>query len=213
MIEPLPFTIDVKSGLLRQVAAEDALHIEKLVKQELEHEAARQTLEAEQKQLQEKLDGPSKAYQEYLATRATWERVRPQIVGTDSQTDTVAFYKSRIAELSTLPDRCRELQTKQDALVRQIHQELLSIAESRRPLVDGVEEIVKSVPGVAEELKVAFQGSLFFDRSAFFDSFFAQVKQKTGGFRGEVEGASVGGRTWARFVRGAFADQSVRPSC
>jgi len=188
-IQPL-ITIDVKSALLRQVAAEDALHIEQLVKQELEHQAVRQTLEAEQKQLQEKLDGPSKAYQEYLAARATWERAGAQIVGTDSQTDTVAFYKSRIAELSTLPDRSSELQAKQDSLVRQIHQELLSIAESRQSLFEGVEEIVKSVPGVAEELKVAFQSALFFDRSAFFESFFGQVKQNTGGFRGEVEGAS-----------------------
>lgn len=90
---------------------------------------ARERLEAEQKLLQEKLDGPFKAYQEYLAARATWERVRAQIVGTEGQTDTVAFYKARIEELSTLPGRCRELQAKQDELVRHIHQELLSIGE------------------------------------------------------------------------------------
>lgn len=188
-IRPL-ITIEVKSGLLREVAAEDALHIEQLVNHELEHQVVRQQLEAEQKQLQEKLDGPSKAYQEYLSARATWDRVRAQIVGTEGQTDTVAFYEARIAELSTLPERCQGLQEKQDEIVRQIHQELLSIAESRRPLFDGVEEIVRSVPGVAEELKVAFQSALFFDRSAFFESFFGQVKQNTGGFRGEVEGAS-----------------------
>lgn len=188
-IRPL-ITIEVKSGLLREVAAEDALHIEQLVNHELEHQVVRQQLEAEQKQLQEKLDGPSKAYQEYLSARATWDRVRAQIIGTEGQTDTVAFYEARIAELSTLPERCQGLQEKQDEIVRQIHQELLSIAESRRPLFDGVEEIVRSVPGVAEELKVAFQSALFFDRSAFFESFFGQVKQNTGGFRGEVEGAS-----------------------
>lgn len=188
-IRPL-ITVEVKSGLLREVAAEDALHIEQLVNRELEHQAVRQRLEAEQKQLQEKLDGPSKAYQEYLTARATWDRVRAQIVGTDGQTDTVAFYKARIADLSTLPDRCKGLQEKQDEIVRQIHKELLSIADSRRPLFNGVEEIVRSVPGVAEELKVAFQSALFFDRAAFFDSFFGQVKQNTGGFRGEVEGAS-----------------------
>lgn len=188
-IQPL-VTVDVKSALLREVAAEDALHVEQLVQQELAYQVAREALEAEQKLLQEKLDGPSKAYQEYLAARATWERIRAQIVGTDGQTDTVAFYQAKIAELSTLPDRCKELQAKQDALVRQIHQELLSIAESRQPLFKGVEEIVRSVPGVAEELKVAFQSALFFDRSAFFESFFGQVKQNTGGFRGEEEGAS-----------------------
>jgi ABC-type lipoprotein export system ATPase subunit len=188
-IRPL-ISVEVKSGLLREVAAEDALHIEQLVNQELELQVVRQTLEAEQKQLQEKLDGPSKAYQEYLTARATWDRIRAQIVGTEGQTDTVAFYKARIADLSTLPDRCRVLQEKQDEIVRQIHQELVSIAESRRPLFDGVEEIVRSVPGVAEELKVAFQSALFFDRSAFFESFFGQVKQNTGGFRGEMEGAS-----------------------
>ncbi|WP_155975933.1 hypothetical protein, partial [Xanthomonas maliensis] len=51
-IQPL-VTVDVKSGLLREVAAEDTLQIEQLVQQELARQLARETLEAEQKLLQE----------------------------------------------------------------------------------------------------------------------------------------------------------------
>lgn len=150
--------------------------------------AKQQALVAERAQLQEQLDQPNRLYQEYAIQLAAWEKAVKALIGTADEAETIAFYEARLAELAQLPGRCKILEDEQDQLVKDIHAELKAIAESRRSLFAGVEELVAGVPGVATELKVEFQSGLFFDRQAFIEQFFALVKQNTGGFRGDDEG-------------------------
>lgn len=177
----------------QRVAIQDILtatetELGKLAIEQLDRVAKQQALVTERTQLQEQLDQPNRLYQEYTIQLTAWEKAVKALVGTADEAETIAFYDARLAELAQLPGRCKVLEDEQDKLVKDIHAELIAIAESRRPLFAVVEELVAGVPGVATELKVEFQSGLFFDRQAFVERFFALVKQNTGGFRGDDEG-------------------------
>ncbi|PQV52195.1 hypothetical protein B0G83_104415 [Paraburkholderia sp. BL21I4N1] len=148
----------------------------------------RGSLVEERIQLQQTLDLPNKAYQEYVVALELWEKAVKTLVGVADEADTIAFYKFRLQELAEIPNRCSELEGQQDALVRMIHAELTAVAHARRPLFAPVEQLVETVPGVATELRVGFQSGLFFDPQAFAEKFFSLIKQNTGGFRGDDEG-------------------------
>lgn len=177
----------------QRVAIQDVLsatehELGKLALEQLDRDAKQQLLVMERTQLQVQLDQPNRLYQEYTIQLAAWDKAFKALIGTADEAETIAFYEARLAELAQLPGRCKILEDEQDKLVRDIHAELIAIAESRRPLFSVVEDLVAGVPGVATELKVEFQSGLFFDRQVFLERFFALVKQNTGGFRGDDEG-------------------------
>lgn len=162
--------------------------LKKLATEQLDRAAKQQALVTERTQLQEQLDQPNKLYQQYVVQLSAWEKAVKALIGTPDEAETIAFYEGRLAELSQLPGRCKILEGEQDTLVKNIHAELMAIADTRRPLFAVVEGLVAGVPSVATELKVEFQSGLFFDRQTFVEQFFALVKQNTGGFRGDDEG-------------------------
>lgn len=181
-------SVTTKRAQLIELVAKADGELAKLASEQQTRLNQRDALVLERTNLQAKLDGPSKAYQEYTVKIAAWERSVKATIGTAQEAGTIAFYKARLAELAEVPNRCALLELEQDKVVEAIHAELLAIAEDRRPLFARVEQIVAAVPGVADELKVGFQSGLFFDRQGFADKFFALVKQNTGGFRGDDEG-------------------------
>tara|TARA_R110000850_G_scaffold277133_1_gene423232 strand:- start:3540 stop:6593 length:3054 start_codon:yes stop_codon:yes gene_type:complete len=162
--------------------------LSKLATEHLDRAAKQQALVMERTQLQEQLDQPNRLYQQYVVQLSAWEKAVKALVGTPDEAETIAFYEGRLAELAQLPGRCRILEDEQDKLVKNIHAELMAIADSRRALFAVVEGLVAGVPSVATELKVEFQSGLFFDQQAFVEQFFSLVKQNTGGFRGDDEG-------------------------
>lgn len=159
-----------------------------LATEQQERADKQEALVKERTQLQEQLDMPNRAFQDYVVKLASWDKAVKALVGQADEAETIAFYEARLAELAELPVRCKSLEAEQDKLVKEIHAALMGMAESRRPLFSKVKELVAEVPGVATELKVEFQSGLFFDRQMFVETFFNLVKQNTGGFRGDDEG-------------------------
>lgn len=180
--------VETQRVVIQNVLSATESELGQLATEQFDRVAKQQALVAERTQLQEQLDQPNKLYQEYTIQLAAWDKAVKALVGTADEAETMAFYEARLAELAQLPGRCKILEDEQDKLVKEIHAELMAIAESRRPLFSVVENLVAGVPGVATELKVEFQSGLFFDRQAFVERFFALVKQNTGGFRGDDEG-------------------------
>jgi hypothetical protein len=180
--------VETQQAAIQDVLTATEVELGKLATEQLDRAAKQQVLITERTQLQEQLDLPNKLYQEYVIQLAAWDKAIKALIGTADETETMAYYQARLSELAQLPGRCRVLEDEQEKLVKEIHAELMAIAESRRPLFAVVENLVASVPGVATELKVEFQSGLFFDRQAFVERFFALVKQNTGGFRGDDEG-------------------------
>lgn len=180
--------VETQRFVIQDVLSATETELGRLASEQLERDAKLQALVTERTQLQEQLDQPNRLYQEYTIQLTAWDKAVKVLIGTANEAETMAFYEARLAELAQLPGRCKTLEDEQDKLVKEIHVELMAIAESRRPLFAVVDEVVAGVPGVATELKVEFQSGLFFDRQAFVERFFALVKQNTGGFRGDDEG-------------------------
>lgn len=180
--------VETQRVVIDDVLSATETELVKLAAEQSGRLSKKQALVEERKQLQEQLDQPSRLYQEYLIQSLAWEKAVKTLIGTADEAETIAFHEARLAELARLPERCQILEQAQDKLVKDIHGELLAIAESRRPLFTAVDDLVTRVPLVATELKVEFQSGLFFDRQAFVDRFFALIKQNTGGFRGDDEG-------------------------
>jgi hypothetical protein len=164
------------------------VQLEGLTAQQSNLVSERNALQDERTQLQEKLDEPNRAYQQYIVALATWEKQKNALNGSAEEVDTIAFYQHRLDELSKVPEQCHSLEKKQDELLRNIYVELTKINEGRKHLFAPVQKLVEAVPGVANELKVGFQSALFFDMAAFIDKFFEGIKKSTGGFRGDDEG-------------------------
>nr|WP_315428125.1 hypothetical protein [uncultured Albidiferax sp.] len=180
--------IETQRVVIQNVLSTTETELGKLATEQVDRVAKQQALVTERTQLQEHLDQPNRLYQEYTIQLTAWDKAVKALIGTADEAETMAFYEARLAELAQLPGRCKVLEDEQDNLVKDVHAELMAIAESRRPLFAVVEALVDGVPGVATELKVEFQSGLFFDRQAFLERFFALVKQNTGGFRGDEEG-------------------------
>lgn len=151
-------------------------------------QASQEVLVAERTKLQESLDAPNKAYQEYLVAEKSWSDERSALVGAADITDTLEYYKAQLQELSKIPELNAGLEAKQEQALREIYTELAQIAASREVLFEPVARVVEHFPAIRDDLKVTFQSSLFFNRSAFTEEFFLLVKRNTGGFRGEEEG-------------------------
>lgn len=181
-------TVQTQRVVIRDVTDATEHSLGTLATEQQERVGRHNALVNEREQLQEQLDQPNKLYQDYVVRVAAWEKAVRGLLGHPDEAETIAFYNARLAELKQLPARCKVLESEQDELVKQIHAQLIGIAESRRPLFAAVEELVAAVPGVATELKVEFQSGLFFDRQTFVERFFSLVKQNTGGFRGDDEG-------------------------
>jgi ABC-type lipoprotein export system ATPase subunit len=183
-------TIVTKRQELDDLAASLDAQIAELSVIETARTAERGALQIERTLLQEKLDQPTRVYQQYVISLSAWEKAKSALNGSAAEADTIVFYQHLLDELSKVPERCRELEAKQDALLKAIHAELIKIGESRKPLFAPVEELVKAVPGVANGLRVGFQSGLFFDRATFAEKFFDAIKKSTGGFRGEEDGSA-----------------------
>lgn len=185
---PHVLKIETRRVVIQEVLDATETELGKLATEQLDRVDKQQALVTERTQLQEHLDQPNRLYQEYTIQLTAWDKGVKALIGTADEAETIAFYEARLAELAQLPGRCKTLEDEQDKLVKNIHIELMAIAESRRPLFTVVEKLVATVPGAATELQVEFQSGLFFDQQVFVERFFALVKQNTGGFRGDDEG-------------------------
>jgi ABC-type lipoprotein export system ATPase subunit len=145
-------------------------------------------LQQERSAVQESLDGPNKMHQQYLTAIKTWEEARSDLIGTADKADSQAYFEAKIVALGQLPEQRKELENQRSILVREIYNQLKSVADSRKPLFKPVEQIVDDFPAIKEDLRIDFQSQLFFDRKQFTEAFFSFVKKSTGGFRGDIEG-------------------------
>lgn len=169
------------------VVKEEAL-IEQLVtlNGDMQQKAGR--LQAERIELQETLDAPNKAFQLYLAALQQWQQKKAELVGGAELADTVEYYKAALAELAKLPEKRKAVEATRNDCTRAIFKEMSAMAVARRTLFAPVDQIVEQFPNIKDDLKVAFESTVFFNKPAFAEKFFGLVKQNTGGFRGEEEG-------------------------
>ena len=148
-----------------------------------------QSLDKELGDLAKKLDAPNRAYQEYLEKLEDWERRRSAIVGDSSEQGTVTFLVQQLSALDDLPERLRSERQRRAAKTRQIHEELLSLANQYRRAYAAVVEFVESHP-LAKRFGLEFQVALV--EEGFKEKFWRMINRAVlGSFSGVDEGETV----------------------
>ncbi|MEM8515417.1 ABC-type lipoprotein export system ATPase subunit [Massilia sp. MP_M2] len=168
------------------------LAVAKIEKLSLEHSGISDrvaSLKIQRDSVQELLDGPTKEYHLYMTALETWQAEKAAILGSEESAESLLYYETRIKQLEELPAQREAFEAQRSGICEEIYRELRAVADSRKPLFHPVEKIVADFPAVKEDLRIDFQSSLFFDRTRFIEKFFAMVKQNTGGFKGDPEGA------------------------
>ena len=181
-------SVQTSVAKIRELVVDEEATISQLVKLNGEMQQKTRLLQIERVNLQETLDAPNKAFQRYLSELQQWQQTKAALLGSAEQADTVNYYKAALAALAKLPEERKALEDSRNGFTRAIFKELSAMALARRSLFAPVDQIVEQFPNIKDDLKVAFQSTVFFNKPAFAEKFFGLVKQNTGGFRGEEEG-------------------------
>jgi len=86
--------------------------------------------EAKINELRTKLDEPNKKYQAYTSALKAWEKKKSEILGTESTTGTLNFYKKQIEELKAVPAQMNDVSAQRLTKAKEIHSVILHLAET-----------------------------------------------------------------------------------
>ncbi len=141
-------------------------------------------------QLQEKLDKPSKEYQEYLNQLKHWEKQKEEITGKKDLPDTIEYFKHQIEELRKLPNQLKNNKIKRLKIAQDIYSKKTELAERYRKLYKGVQKFISEQELIQKELNLQFSVSFkLYDH--FSNNFFDFINQGvTGSFCGLDKGGS-----------------------
>lgn len=180
--------LTTKIAHFKQLQLEDKNIGDKLSADLFEMHEQRAQLVEERTTLQNELDAPNKAYQEYLEQKKIWEEKKAKLVGATDAADTIEYYQEILRRIEEIPEQKQKFQLQQNEILREIHTEFSDIASARKALFEPIGELLEQIPSIKEDLKVEFQSNLFFNAREFIDEFFLLIKRSNGGFRGEDEG-------------------------
>lgn len=111
--------------------------------------------------LQEALDAPAKAHQEYLTARQDHAKLRAELVGTKESPGSIAYLEWRLKEgVQTLTAELGEAKEAQVRIARDIHRQLVGIRDFLRTLYESVDTYLREHPVVSKQLAVEFAAEL-----------------------------------------------------
>ena len=137
------------------------------------------------------LNGPQKAYQQYLELLSSWEEKQAGIVGSRDLPDTVEGLEYQLEQWDQLPVERDDLHTQRIEITGQIFDILNEQRISREALFKPVQELIQSNALIRNEYKLQFQAEIKSNPDTIYDRLFLMVKQTAGEFRGESESLSV----------------------
>lgn len=142
------------------------------------------------KELQEKLDAPSRSYQEYLGVRAEWDKRRQTIEGAADKPDTLAYIDAQADYIKTkLPVELQGLRDERTKVARKIHRAVAAIRDVYKELFASVQELIEDSVIIREGFKLKFVSTIVeqtFERD-FFEKYINQGV--AGSFCGKEKGA------------------------
>ncbi len=147
-----------------------------------------EALETVIKELQEKLDAPQKAYQNYLTSKTNWDKRKAEIIGTFEKIGTIEYLKSKIADATEkLPARLTEAREERRTRVSEIHVELIKLRKEYEELYRPVQDMASKSSMTKDSLQLHFD--VFLSLTDFEERFFDYVNQgRRGSFYGSDEG-------------------------
>ena len=158
-----------------------------LEKAEKRAEEEKLKFQAEQKELQAKLNGPQLLYQKNLKALDDWTNKLVELTGTYDAPETLKGLLARIEQLDGLPQILSESNDKRLKLSGDIFDILDNQRKARERLFRPVQDLIQENSLIREEYKLQFQASLGGSFNLVADNLFSFIKQNSGSFRGEDE--------------------------
>lgn len=148
------------------------------------------TLKHEVGQLAAQLDAPNSAYQKYVEATRTWTERRDGIIGSAEVTDTIEFFKKKIADLKKLPALIAEAEKSRDQKVQEIFENIVSLVNNYKKLYSPVQEFITNHPIAKKQFNLDFNASIF--ATDLEELFLSKINQgRKGSFCGVDEGKRV----------------------
>ena len=101
-------------------------------------------LSTELRQHHVKLEGPAKAYQEYLSALAAWTEEQKRLIGDSSTAETLEFLKSELQNLEQLPVVLHIWKRKRVTKAKEIYAEIARLAETYRAIYSPVQRFAET---------------------------------------------------------------------
>lgn len=138
-------------------------------------------------ELRTKLDEPNKKYQAYTSALKAWEKQRSDIVGSESTTGTLNYYKKQIEDLKTVPVQLKEVSAQRLAKAKEIYSVIRQLADTYRELYAPVHKFIEHRPLAKDKFQLNFEVGIV--DTGFEESFLEHVNRGvTGSFCGVEEG-------------------------
>lgn len=161
----------------------------------------------------EALNGPQRAYQDFLGRMKAWQGSADAIEGTADVPDSRRGLQARLQQLDALPAALAERRTERSRLAGEVLDVLALQRDQRSRLFEPVQALVRENALVGEEYRLQFESNLAAYHDAVAEKLFSLIKQSIGELRGEDESrAAIKSRLEARDLNDragalAFADE------
>ena len=144
------------------------------------------------KELQEKLDAPSRRYQEYLGVKAAWEQRKQSIEGAADKPETLAYFDAQLEYIKTnLPTELQGLRDERTEVARKCHRAVAAIRDVYKELFASVQQLIEESVIIREGFKLKFVSTIV-EQSFQRDFFEKYINQGVAGsFCGKEKGAQL----------------------
>lgn len=148
--------------------------------------ARRKKAEAELLKLNEKLDAPAKAVQEFNQKREAWTAQRAEIVGKADKVGSIEYFEAVLAGIDKIPDQVASLCLKRQEISRKLFEKILSLSDVYKALYKPVQEFISTNSTVKDGVPLEFEVAI--KDAGFKDKFFGYISQgATGTYCGKEQ--------------------------
>jgi ABC-type lipoprotein export system ATPase subunit len=158
--------------------------------------AARAEAQSRLDTLQARMEGPSKAYQEYQTKLAEWQLEHDKIEGKPDEPNTIAHLRAALAALDNLPTQLEALRADRVSKAREIHAQIAALADTYRTVYQPVQDFTQKHKIINERFKLNFTVAIR-PKATLYDQFFEMVSH---GVAGSFCGVDDGTRMFKELV-------------
>lgn len=135
----------------------------------------------------EALDGPQRAYQQYVDALRTWQISVDAILGSSNIPDSKRGLEARLAQLDKLPFTLEERRQHRTEIAGEIFDVLSTQRDQRSTLFKPLQRLIEENALIRDDYRLQFKANLAAYHDAVSEKLFALVKQNVGELRGEDE--------------------------
>lgn len=131
------------------------------------------------------LDGPQRAYQEYINALKTWQTSVDAVLGSPDIPDSKRGLEARLTQLDELPAALAERRRQRADIAGEIFEGLSAQRDQRSTLFKPLQKLIEENALIRDDFRLQFKANLAAYHDAVSEKLFALVKQNVGDLRGE----------------------------